>query len=470
MFGETGTILTETKKIVIIGCGAGGATAAQFARKTNRKAEITIFEKGKYPEYSKCGLPYAISGEIPELMDLIEFDEDFFKKSKIDLFLNTTVKKIDKGKKIIIAENKDGEIKKEYDSLIICTGSEPFIPPIKNIKDGNDLVEGISVVRTIDDAKRIKSLVKKKGNATIVGAGFIGLEMADNLYKMGMKITIVEALSDILANVFDPDMAKMVAKKFPDDIDIYTDHLASEIKKEKGKIKSVLIKNKETDEEKEISTDLLIIATGTEANIGLAEKLGCKIGKTGGIIVDNKSQTNIDDVYAVGDCTEYYDFVTKRNICVGLGSIVVRQAIAAGVNSSGGEYKLFHGFLNTCTSDFFDVEVAAVGANENCIEKEKIVSSKYNGKSLPDYYPGGKPITIKVTADITSEKIIGAQAIGNKAAKRINTYAAAILGSLTVNDFKKLETAYAPPVAPTLEADTIVCDILDMKLSRKKNK
>lgn len=462
--------MTESKKIVIIGCGAGGATAAQFARKNNRKAEITIFEKGKYPEYSKCGLPYAISGEIPKIMDLIEFDEDFFKKSKIDLFLETAVKKIDKEKKFVIAENKDGEIKKEYDSLIISTGSTPFVPPIKNIKNENELVEGICVVRTIDDAKKIKSLVKKNGNAIIVGAGFIGLEMADNLYKMGMNITIVEALSNILANVFDSDMAKMVQKKIPEEINIFTDHLASEIIEENGKIKSVKIKNKKTDEEKEIDTDLLIIATGTKANTDLAKSIGCKIGDTGGIIVDNKSKTNVEGVYAVGDCTEYYDFVTKEKICIGLGSIVVRQAIAAGINSSGGEYKLFHGFLNTCTSDFFDIEVASVGTCENLIEKEKVVSSKYNGESLPDYYPGGKKITIKVTADIDNEKIIAAQAIGNNAAKRINTYAAAILGGLKVNDYKKLETAYAPPIAPTLEADTIVCEILDMKILKKKKR
>ncbi len=460
--------MTEAKKIVIIGCGAGGATAAQFARKNNRKASITIFEKDKYPEYSKCGLPYAISGEIPNFKDLIEFDEDFFKKSKIDLFLNTKVKKIDKEKKIVIAENKDREIKKEYDSLIICTGAIPSIPPIKNLKEGNELIDGVSVLRTIDDAKKIKSYVKEKRNATIVGAGFIGLEMADNLYKMGMNITIVEALPNILANIFDSDMAKMVAKKIPEEVDIYTDHLASEIKKENGKIKSVLIKNKKTDEEKKIDTDLLIIATGTKANTNLAESIGCKIGKTGGIIVDKKSQTSIEDVYAVGDCTEYYDYVSKKKICIGLGSIVVRQGISAGINSSGGEYKLFHGFLNTCTSDFFDIEVASVGACENLVDKDKIISSKYNGESLPEYFPGGKPITIKVKADTENEKIVSMQAIGDKAAKRVNTYAAAILGGLRVNDFKKLETAYAPPIAPTLEADTIVCDILDMKLKRKK--
>ena len=458
------------KNIVIIGCGAGGATAAQFARKTNRKAEITVFEKGPYPEYSKCGLPYAISGKIPGIMDLIEFDEDFFKKSKIDLFLNTTVKKIDKGKKLVIAENNDGEIKKEYDSLIICTGAKPFIPPIKNITKDDNFVSGVHVVRTIDDAKKIKKLVKKNKNATIVGAGFIGLEMADNLYKKDMNVTIVEALPNILANIFDKDVAKMVLKKIPENVDIFTNHLASEIKTKENKIKSVIIKNNENNEEKEIETDLLIIATGTKAKTNLAESIGCKIGKTGGIIVDKKSKTNIENVYAVGDCTEYYDYVTEKPICVGLGSIVVRQAISAGINAAGGEYNLFKGFLQTCTSDFFDMEVAAVGTSSCFLDENKIISSKYNGESLPEYFPGGKKISIKVTADIDTGKILNAQAVGDKAAKRINTFASAILGDLDIDTFRKLETAYAPPLAPTLDAETLVCDIAQMKLSRKKRK
>ncbi len=459
-----------SKNIIIIGCGAGGATAAQFARKTNRKAEITVFEKGPYPEYSKCGLPYAISDEIPKIMDLIEFDEEFFKKSKIDLFLNTTVKKIDKEKKIVTAENKDGEIKKEYDSLIICTGAKPFIPPIKNIKNKNNFVSGVHVVRTIDHAKQIKKLVKKNKNATIVGAGFIGLEMADNLYKKDMKVTIVEALPNILANIFDIDLAKMVLKNIPDDVNMYTNHLAAEIKTDDNKIKSVLIKNKENDDEKEIETDLLIIATGTKANTNLAETIGCKIGETGGIIVDKKSKTNVENVYAVGDCTEYFDYVTEKPLCIGLGSIVVRQAISAGINAAGGEYNLFKGFLQTCTSDFFDMEVAAVGAPSCFLEEDKIISSKYNGESLPEYFPGGKKISIKVTVDLDTGKILKAQAIGDKAAKRINTFASAIIGDLDIDTFRKIETAYAPPIAPTLDAETLVCDIAQMKLSRKKRK
>jgi len=177
---------------IIIGCGAGGGTTAQFARKTDRKAAITMFEKGKYPQYSKCGLPYVISGEIPEFNSLIEFSEEWFQKERIDLFLETTVEKIDSKKQIIIAKKGNGQIRKEYDSLIIATGAKQSIPQIQNMLKNGKLLDGVYALRTIDNGKQISSCIKKGGKATIVGAGLVGLEMADSLHKKGMDVSVVE--------------------------------------------------------------------------------------------------------------------------------------------------------------------------------------------------------------------------------------------------------------------------------------
>ena len=449
---------------MIIGCGAGGGTAAQFARKTDRKATITVFEKGRYSQYSKCGLPYAISSEIPDIMNLVEFSEDWFKKANIDLYLNTIVEKIDIKNKIVYAKKKSKTIEKSFSSLIISTGAKPFIPPVENVN-----VDGAFVVRTIDDAKNILSKVKSGEKATIVGAGLIGLEMADNLRKKGMKITIVEALPRILANNLDEDMAEIVAKQIPDEIKVLTYHLVVKCETENKKISKVVIKNNAYGEQKSIDTDLLILAAGTKPETSLAKVIGCKIGKTGGIIVNKKCETSIKDVYAVGDCTEFFDFVTAKPTLVGLGSIVVRQAIAAGTNAAGGNYELLKGVLNTSTSEFFGVEIAAVGPTLNTIEKDfSVVTGRFNGSSLPDYFPGGKPITIKILVDQYTGMIMGAQAVGRNAAQRINTFACAILGELDVETMRRLETAYAPPIAPTLDAVTLVCDIVSMKLSRKK--
>ncbi|UCB58668.1 MAG: FAD-dependent oxidoreductase [Thermoplasmatales archaeon] len=456
--------MTQDRDIVVIGCGAGGGTASQFARKIDRKSTITIFEKNKYPQYSKCGLPFVVSGVISDFKNLIEFNEEWFKKANIDLILEANVNKIDIKKEMIYAKQNDITIEKSFKKLIICTGAKSFIPPIENIN-----IKGVFTVRTIDDTKKILAYSKNLKKATIIGAGLIGLEIADNLRQNGLQVTIVETLQNILANNLDEDMSKIVLEKIPCDISIYTNHTAKKVEQKDGKITKVIIKNKENNEEKYIETDILIIATGTKPDTMLARSIGCKIGITGGILVNEKSETTVKDVYAVGDCTEYIDYVTKKPLLAGLGSVAVRQGIAAGVNSAGGEYNLPMGFLNTNTSKFFNLDIAAVGPISIRIDNEfSVISARYNGSSLPDYYPGGKPISIKVLVDEYTGIIMGAQAVGENAAQRINTIACAILARLDIDTYRKLETAYAPPIAPTLDAETLVCDIAFMKIAQKK--
>ena len=455
--------MKSERNIVIIGCGAGGGTAAQFAHKVDRKAKITIFEQSQYPQYSKCGLPYVLSGIVSSFNDLIEFSQEWFSKNNIDLFLNTTVEKINPNKQMIYAKKDGNIIEKEYDSLIICTGGKPFIPPIENMK-----TNGVFSVRTIEDIEAISSFIKKGKNAVIIGAGFIGVEMADNLHKIGMNVAIVEALPSILPTVLDADMSKLVLDKIPENISIFTNHKALKIESENKKINKVLIKDISSDEDKEIDADILISATGVIPETELAKKAGCKIGETGGVIVNNKCETNVKNIYAVGDCTEYVDFVTRQHVPIGLGSIAVRQGIIAGTNAAGGEYEMPDGVLQTSASKLFGIEIASVGPTKNSIKKLSIISGKYSGSSLLSYFPGGKPITIKVSADEKTSKILNAQAIGDKAAQRINTFACAILAGMNVETFRKLETAYAPPVSPTLDAETLVCDIVSLKLNRKR--
>ncbi len=459
--------MNQEKNIVIIGCGAGGGTAAKFARKTDRKANITIFEKGTYPQYSKCGLPYTISGKIPKTSDLVEFSQEWFKKIKIDLFLNTNVEKIDTDKKLIYARKGKDAIEKPYDKLIITTGAKPFVPPIENIKSENKLVNGVFVLRTIDDAEKISSFINKDDSAVIVGAGFIGLELAESFKEKGLKVTVVEALENILPKIFDKDMSSLIEKQISDKIQIITNHLVTKIETQNNKISNVVIKDNKTNSEAKIKADILVIGAGCRPEVSLAKHAGCLLGECGGIIVNNKSETSVKNIYAAGDCTEFIDYISKKETPIGLGSIAVRQAIAAGINAAaGGEYNLPEGVLQTCTSTFFGLEVAAVGLPNKELKDYKTVSAKYNGNSLPEYFPGGKKITIKLNVDEQTKKILGAQAVGDKAAQRINTFATAILSDLDVENLSKLETAYAPPIAPTLDAETIVCDIVSMKIKR----
>jgi len=460
--------MTETRHIVIIGCGAGGGTAAQFARKTDRTASITVFEKGPYTQYSKCGLPYAIAGIIPKFHDLIEFSEDWFKKEHIDVHLNTSVVEIDLQDRGVIAEKGLERIEKKFDRLILATGAQPWVPPIQNIKKDGQLLSGVFVLRTINDGEQILSYIKKEKNATIIGAGLIGLEMADTLHKKGMQVTVVEALPSILANTLDDDMSDQVLQTLQEKISVYTNHCATRSEEHQGVISALIIKDALTGKEIKIKTDLLIIATGTEPETSLARMIGCVIGKTGGIQVNEKAETSVQHIYAVGDCTEYIDFVTNEPVCVGLGSIVVRQGIAAGINAAGGTYILPKGLLLTRTSEFFGLEIAAVGPVKQTIRNRPVVTGKYKGFSLPEYFPGKNPITIKVGVHEQTGHILSAQAVGSNAAQRINTLASAMLGKMTVEEFRKLETAYAPPIAPTLDALTLACDVVALKLTRKR--
>ena len=469
MLGQLGVFyLNQNKDIVIIGCGASGGTAAQFARKTDRKSSITIFEKGKYPQYSKCGLPYAISGDVKNLEDLIEFSDGWFKKANIDLLLNTTVEKIDANNQIIIAKKDNVSIEKSYSSLIIATGAKPSVPPIKNIFEDNKLAKGVFVLRTISDAKQISSNIQKGKNVIVIGAGFIGLEMADTLYKKYMKVTVIEALPWVLPNTFDEDMAAVVFESFPKDVNVFTGNIVTKIESKSGKISKVFLKNNKTNEEKELPTDMLVIGAGCKPDSILAQKAGCNLGKVGHIVVNNKCETSVKNIYAVGDCTQYKDFVTKKPVPIGLGSIAVRQGITAGINAAGGNYFLPDGVIQSCTSEFFKIEVAAVGPSTDNLKELSVVTGKFTGYSRAEYFPGGNKITIKVFADEKTGKIVAAQAVGDKAAKRINTFACAILNGMDVETFKKLETTYAPPIAPTLDVETLVCDIVSMKLNRKR--
>ena len=459
--------MSEEQNIVIIGCGAGGGTAAQFARKTDRKSTITILEKGRYPQYSKCALPYAISGDVSEFKDLIEFSEEWFKKERIDLFLDTTVKKIDTKRQVIIAKRDDTTIEKPYDRLIISTGALPVIPPIQDIYHNGTLIKGIHVLRTLQDAQGIDSIVSKIKNATIVGGGLIGIEMADSLHKKGLKVNVVESLPNILANTLDEDMCNLLSEEIQKNVSLFVNHFATKVESNNNSISGIILKDNKTGEEKRIKTDLLVIAAGTKPDVDLAKSIGCKTGETGSIIVNDRCETNVKNVYAVGDCTEYTDFVTNKPVSIGLGSIVVKQGIAAGINAAGGEYRLPKGVLQTRTSKFFGLEIAAVGPTSNHLQDIPIVSGKFRGYSLPEYFPDRKSITIKLIVNKNTGNILAAQAVGSNAALRINTFACAILNGMNINELKKLETAYAPQVAPTLDAITLVCDIVSMKLSRR---
>ena len=460
------------RRIVIVGGGCGGATAAQFARKTDRTAEITIVEREPYPQYSRCGLPYGISGIIPELTNLIEAPEERLKKNRIACLLGSSATSVDKEKKIVHVQTPDKKLELPYDSLILATGARASVPPIKGVfkeNKPNELKSGVFVLRTIEDARGIQSLGYKGKRAVVIGAGLVGLEVAEALMVRGCKVTIVEYLSNCILAMVDDDMAQMMADAIDKHgVKMFTEYQVTELLGD-DKANGVVAKNRKTGEEREFYADLIVVATGQRGETELAKQVGCTVGATKQIVVDDRCETCEKAVYAVGDCTEYPDLVTGKPVVSGLGTIAVKMAMVAGVNAAGGEDKLPPGFLLTRCTEPFGCQVAAVGPTTSQLESTgvKPLVGKVRSFTLPDYYPGRKEIYVKVLAHPVTGKILGAQIVGEERVHmRINAFAVAIQAGMTVTDLSKLETAYCPPASPTVDPITIACEAAKLKMAR----
>ena len=444
-----------TRKIIIIGAHAAGLDAASAARKTDRTAEITLITKEEKPAYSRCGLPFVIGGHIKNFDDLIVFPDRFYKMMKLNLLTETTVTNIDSKGKTVDIQNKSGN--KEtltYDSLIIATGADPFLPPIKG-REKN----GIFVVRTLEDGAKISKAVEKAKSAVIIGAGLIGLEVAVACLERGLKTTVVEFLPYVLPILLDKAMAERVQKALEEKgMNIIVGKGAEEFHGT-DKVTGVLVGG-ET-----IPADLVVVATGVRANIELAKNAGVTLGQKG-IKANVKMETNIKDVYAVGDCAESINLVTHRPMMSQLGTTAVRQAKVAGINAAGG-YSTFTGALGSWITRLFDTEIGGTGLTEFMAGRAgiKTVSGTIVSKTRADYFPGALPVRIKLVADKETTKLIGAQIIGGEeVTQRINALSFAILNEMSIKELAKAETCYAPPVSETWEPMVLAAEMVLRKL------
>lgn len=461
------------RRIVIVGGGCGGGTAAQFARKTDRQAEITVIERETYPQYSRCGLPYGISGIIPDLTNLIEAPEERMRKNRIGLMLGSEVTSVDKEKRVVHVKTPDKELELSWDSLVLATGAKASVPPIKGVfKAGGkpgELKPGVFVLRTIEDARGIQALGFKGRRAVVVGAGLVGLEVAEALMIRGCKVTIIEYLSNCILAMVDDDMAQMMNDAIvKHGVKMFTEFQVTEVLGDE-RANGVVAMDRKTNEEREFYADLIVIATGQRGETELAKQVGCTVGTTKQIVVNDRCETCKKDIYAVGDCTEYPDLVTGRPYVSGLGTIAVKMAMVAGVNAAGGDERLPKGFLITRSTEPFGCQVAAVGPTSSQLEAAGIkpLVGKVRAFTLPDYYPGRKEIYVKVLAHPQTGKILGAQIVGeDRVHMRINAFAVAIQAGMTVSELAQTETAYCPPAAPTVDPITIACEAAKLKLAR----
>lgn len=439
-----------SKSIIIIGCGAAGLSAALSARKTDRNTNITIIDQEEYPAYSRCALPFVIGGEIKNFNSLLTFPPSMYKMMRIDLKLRSKVIDVDpKSKTIVYIDYQGREETLQYDSLILATGASPIVPSISGVNK-----RGVYVLRTINDCKAIVEALPNSRNAIIIGAGLIGLETADALYRRGLNVTVIEILPSIIRASLDEDMAEIVKSSIErKGVRILVSRHVDEITGNNHV--DGIISNGER-----FKADIVVLATGIKANTELANRIGIQIGITGAIKVNSRMETTIKDIYAVGDCVESNHMITGQAILSQLGTTAVKQGRVAGINAAGG-YAVFPGVLNSMVSRIFDLEVGVTGLNMFQAEKYgfKVLTGSISWKTRAEYYPEAKNIRVKLLFERESLKIIGGQIVGGEfVAPHINSLALAIQAGMTVFDIINSDTCYSPPLANTWSPITLAAE------------
>jgi len=445
------------RKIVIIGANAAGTDAAAAARKTDREAEITLIDRQNVGAYSRCGLPFALGGHIPRFEDLIIYPPRYYDMMKYHLRLETEATEIDTKAKTVSIRDKSGrEETLQYDSLILATGSNILIPPIKGIDK-----DGILPLHSIEEGQVTDAMIKRGArSAVVLGAGFLGLEAAVALVERGVKTTVVEMLPYVLPRLLDKDMADEVQRMLEaKGLRIIVGHPAEEfIGDERVKAVSVAGEN--------IPVDFVTNACGVRSNVALAQKAGIALGETGAVKTSPRMETNVKDVYAAGDCAETIHLVTQRPVVPALGTVAVKQGKVAGISAAGG-YAIYPGTLCSAVTRMFDFEVGVTGLNEFFAKRcgfETIIG-KIASKTRADYYPGALPIRIKLVIDSESRRIIGGQITGGEeVTQRINALSFGIQKHMTVYDLAKSDTCYAPPLNETWEPMVLAAEMATRRL------
>ena len=449
-------------RLVIVGGGAAGSQAALEARKFDKNAEITIIERQNFPQYSLCGLPYAISGDINNFDNLIIFPKEFYEKQKINLLLQKEIKKINvPDKKVILEDNSEID----YDSLILATGAIPC-----NYKIDHKYPEGVFFIRTLDDAKKLSKKIDTSKKAIIYAYGWgckagckgcisgrISLEMAYALKNRGLDVTIVSRENRPLRQQIDKDMSDLIVDYLKiKGINLITDKSVLNISGE-DKVEGLIADNEL------IPADIVIMASGTRTNTLIAKDSGIEIQK--GIKTDLKLQSSVEGIYACGDCASVNYFFTGENFSSSLGTNAVRTGKIAGINSVGGNLEL-DPIINLTIMDFFDLKIGAFGLTEDNLSDKGIeyVKARYKGKSRAEYYPGCKDIFIKILASKEGD-ILGFQTIGEEGIfARTLAVGFAVQKGIKIDELAKVENCYSPPLSPTIDPVQICAELILKKL------
>ena len=451
-------------KIIIIGGVAGGATTAARIRRVDETAEIILLEKGKYISYANCGLPYYIGGVIEEREKLfVQTPEAFSTRFRVDVRTENEVIFIDRKKKTVtVRQSSEDTYEESYDKLLISTGASPVRPPLPGID-----LPGIFTLRNVTDTDRIKEYINSHSprKAVVVGAGFIGLEMAENLHAQGAKVSIVEMGNQVMAPI-DFSMASLVHQHLMDKgVNLYLEQAVASFERE-GKGLKVTFKNGQS-----ISADIVILSIGVRPETSLARAAELTIGPAGGIAVNDYLQTSDEAIYAIGDAIEYRHPITRKSWLNYLAGPANRQGRIVADNILGAKIP-YEGSIGTSIAKVFDMTVASTGLPGKRLRLEGIdyMSSTIHPASHAGYYPDAMPMSIKITFDKQTGRLYGGQIVGYDGVdKRIDELALVIKHQGTVYDLMKVEQAYAPPFSSAKDPVAIAGYVAEDMITGKTN-
>lgn len=449
------------EKFVIIGGVAAGTKTAAKSRRLRPDAEIHIYTDDTHVSYSACGLPFFIEGNFNDPQMLIARTPEEFEQSNIHIHLLHKCTKIlpDKKQIIVFDMEKNEEITVDYDKLVIATGARPFIPPIKNVN-----LKNVFTLRTLEDGINIKEKALQSKQAVIVGGGYIGIELLEAFVKHGLQVKMIEFAPHIMS-AFDDDICELIKKHILEcdgnKVEIINSDCVVEFIGE-DEIKGVKTKNG-----LEFDADFVLVSTGVKPCVELAVDAGIELGETGAIKVNNKMQTNVPDIYAAGDCAEKTHIVSKTPVWIPLGSTANKEGRSAAINLCGGENH-FDGILGSAVTRYFGMTMSITGLTERQAIKlgYEPVSVTITKFDKVGYMPEAKNITLKLIADKTTRKLLGAQGIGcGDVDKRINTLATGLICPMTVDDFFSNDITYAPPYSPSIDPLLTAAENLIEKLN-----
>jgi len=429
------------ERLAVVGGDAAGMSAAAVARRRDPDLEILAFERGPYTSYSACGIPYYLAGDIENVDSLIARSPEEFRESGIDVRMLTEVVGIDLDRRVLTVRDLDArqEYEEGFDRLVYATGAEAIPPPIEG-------ADAVGSVLKVDAAERFRAEVSHHPgtNAVVIGASYLGLEMAEALVKRGLDVVLVDQADQVMTTL-DPDMASHI-KHAAEGVGIrvlLSTTVEEVVTGEDGRPQMV-----RTAEEGDLKADHVVLSTGVRPVVGLAEEAGLELGESGAVRTDDHQRcSGADGVFAAGDCAESRHRLTGRGVNIQLGTHANKQGKVAGINATGGDVA-FPGVIGTAVSRICKYEVARTGLSERQAAEAGIdvVTATIKDRTRAGYYPGAGPIWVKLVVAPDNARILGGQIVGEEgAAKRIDVLATSIWTGMSANEFEDLDLSYAPP-------------------------